>query len=312
MSNWPQSLLYSMVFNNLTVFFGAGVSSEFNLKTWGELVDYLGSEMILDNNSAAEFKKSVEEKDYLNAIDLLFYTNEAEAIRLIEAEYMKEETINNIVESNEALLFNLGASAYLTTNIDNSLEDLLSQIGKKKTIVHNYVDEKNIKSKLVTRDFEKSPLVIRLHGDLSRPETMVFSQMQYSKIIREKNFVFEHLVPALFVSTMTVFVGYSINDPDIQLTLENIAKVRGLELNLLFINTDTSITKHKKKLFRDRFGIEVIDFFEGENQTERLKNALKELTNIRDFLVGMSSDEARDIINMGQSSRNGKIRDILK
>ncbi|TGE44802.1 hypothetical protein C6P25_02445, partial [Weissella confusa] len=167
MSNWPQSLLYSMVFNNLTVFFGAGVSSEFNLKTWGELVDYLGSEMILDDNSAAEFKKSVEEKDYLNAIDLLFYTNEAEAIRLIEAEYMKEETINNIVESNEALLFNLGASAYLTTNIDNSLEDLLSQIGKKKTIVHNYVDEKNIKSKLVTRDFEKSPLVIRLHGDLS-------------------------------------------------------------------------------------------------------------------------------------------------
>lgn len=313
MIQWPQTLLKSMLFNNLTVFFGAGVTKELGFKLWSELIEQLRSEISLNDDLVKELTESINSNNYLNAMDIFFSEKEQETVSLINRMYMLDEfDKNQILNSNEALLFELGASAYLTTNVDNSLEEVLGKKGKKSTVIYSYKNQEDIKDKLVDRDFDRNPLVVRLHGDLKEAKSLIFSQKQYSQLTKDNNFVFQYLIPSLLVSTMTLFVGYSIGDPDIQLILENTSRVRGLNLNLVLINTDPKLSTHQKELFTMRYGIKVIDIkFDELDQTQALKRGLTELATIRKKLKDLQPGDARDILLSGEIKRNSKLEELI-
>lgn len=313
MIDWPQPLLKSLFSENLTIFFGAGVTKELEFDLWSELIHRLNEEIKIPEELTSELTTSIDSKDYLNAMDIFLTAKEEETIHIINETYKHDEFKHHeLVASNEALLFELGASAYLTTNIDNSLDEVLGMTGKKQTAVYSYKNQNDIKNRLISRD-SRDPLVIRLHGDLQDIDSLIFSQEQYSRLNKDNNFIFEYIIPALLVSTMTLFVGYSLNDPDIQLILENTAKVRGLNLNLLLLNTDSTLSDHKKHLFTQRYGIKVIDLFtnDNDNPTDSLKVGLKELAAIRRVLADMQPGAVRELLAKGEKSRTQELMDLI-
>lgn len=318
MFNWPKTLLRGLAYDNLTIFFGAGIPCEFNLPLWNELVDKLFEEMksSLSAEEQAEFKDFVKVKDYLNAIELLMYKNEEIVLDCLENAFNKDDFDSfNLEESNENLLFKLNANSYLTTNIDNSLEEIKGLSGKKAASIYSYKNEKDIRDKLIFHNSEKDPLIIRVHGELKDVSSLIFSQSQYSKLNKEDFFIFNQLIPSLFLVSTVLIVGYSISDPDIQLILEKTAKIKGTKDNIFFINADGKLSKHKKRMFTNQFGIKILDIYTDLDTTyditHMLKKRLNELIDLKDILLGYSLNDKRKLFKNGQQSIYDELKQTL-
>ena len=183
--------------------------------------------------------------------------------------------------SNEKLLFDLGAEIYLTTNIDSSLEYVKAHIGKASLPIWNYkTDAVEIRDALITRGVEENPLVIRLHGDLNNKESLIFTSTDYAQLRLKNNYVFETLLPAILTTYTILFVGYSLDDPDIKMLLENVSKVQGRNLNLIALFDDGDkevITVHKENYFKANFGVDIIRMNKLGNENKN--RTIKEIFN---------------------------------
>ena len=317
MINWPKTLLRGLAYENLTVVFGAGIPYEFEFPLWGTLVDKLILEMNhqLDSEEKNELQEYTKTKDYLNAIELLMDKDKSLTLDLMENTFKYDSFSNyQLEESNEHLLFSLNANTYLTTNIDNSLEEVKGLSGTKAANIYSYKNEKDIRDKLIFHNSERDPLIVRIHGELKDHSSLIFSQTQYSELNKTEQFVFTNLLPSLFLTSIVIIVGYSISDPDIQLILEKSSIVKGNKDNVFFINADPKQTRHQKKMFYKRFGIKVLDVYEAEqtNISESLKRALRELVNLKEVMKKYDSIEKRELFKCGDGSIQEKLKQELK
>ena len=317
MFNWPKTLLRGLAYENLTVVFGAGIPYEFGFPLWGQLIDKIISE--LDNKLNDDEKKELEEytktKDYLNAIELLMYKDKESTIDLLENTFRYDSfTEYNLEDSNGHLLFSLNANSYITTNIDNSLEEVKGLSGKRAANIYSYKNEKDIRDKLIFHNSERDPLIVRIHGELKDHSSLIFSQTQYTDLNKEDLFVFTQLLPSLFLTSIVIIAGYSISDPDIQLILERSSIVKGNKDNIFFINADPKQTPHQKRMFSKRFGIRVLDVYttEKNNITESLKIALKELVSLKEIIKHYDAAEKRELFKCGDKSIQAKLSKELE
>lgn len=303
MFEWPKTLLRGLADNNLTILFGAGIPHEFGFPLWNELVEKLekGITKKLEMDEKNELTEFINSRDYLNAIELLMFKDRENVIDIIEESFNYDDFNKyDLKNSNENLLFALNANTYITTNIDNSLEEIKGLSGKKRANIYCYKNEQDIKDKLIFHNPENDPLILRIHGELKDHSSLIFSQSQYSNLNREYLFVFEQLLPSLFLTSIVLIVGYSINDPDIQLILEKSSKVKGNRNNIFFINADKNLTDYKKRMLLERYGIKVLDIHNEQTDiTKILKVNLKELVSIKKKLLNCSFDEKRDFFQKG-------------
>ncbi|WP_081313342.1 SIR2 family protein [Brochothrix thermosphacta] len=185
--------------------------------------------------------------------------------------------------------------------MDNSLGSIKGLSGKKAANIYCY-DDKDVRDKIIFNDGENDPLILRLHGELKNTNSLIFSQTQYTELMRQDYFVFEQLIPAVLLTSAVIIVGYSLNDPDIQLVLENTAKNKGIRSNIYLISTDNQVFEHRKKIFSNRYGIEIIDIYTEQGHTMSLKFALEELVQLKKILSEKNRSEKRDLFKL----MNGK------
>jgi CheY-like chemotaxis protein len=105
------------------------------------------------------------------------------------------------------LLANFPCRVYVTTNYDSLLETALHV---RKKAVHTICNDDD----LALWDENAEIQVMKLHGDLDRPRTLVISHEDYSRLL-SGNFATGRKLADLFWHRPFVFVGYSMNDPDI-------------------------------------------------------------------------------------------------
>lgn len=294
---WPKMLMQAILSNRLAIFFGAGIGVEFGFKSWEALVEELYNRIEIDDTQTSdEITNAIKYRDFLTALDILKTSNQSdfESILSSENSNFNGEDISN---SNEKLLFDLGAEIYLTTNIDSSLEYVKAHIGKASLPIWNYkTDAVEIRDALITRGVEENPLVIRLHGDLNNKESLIFTSTDYAQLRLKNNYVFETLLPAILTTYTILFVGYSLDDPDIKMLLENVSKVQGRNLNLIALFDDGDkevITVHKENYFKANFGVDIIRMNKlgNENKTEQLKRYLTDLLFIKRKMDPVQNDE---------------------
>lgn len=315
MIKWPKMLLKGLAYDNLTILFGAGIPYEFDFPLWDKLVDLIFEEIKSELNSSEtlEIQEYIKAKDYLNVIEILSHKNQEEVIDFINNQFYKDDFDREKVEnSNEKLLFDLNANVYLTTNVDNSLEEVKGLAGKKAANIYSYKNDNDIRDKLISHNSEKDPLIVRLHGELKEYSSLIFTQSQYSKLNKKDLFVFKQLLPSLFLVTTVLIIGYSISDPDIQLILEKTTKIKGKRNNIFFINVDPNLSEHKKRMFRMRFGIYVIDIPQTEDDmTLELKNILTQMVEIKKKLCEYTLSEKRELFKKGDSTISRELKKAL-
>lgn len=131
-----------------------------------------------------------------------------------------------------------------TSNYDSLVEDSLRNAGKKPRI-------KNSSNKLTERGQRGDCTVYKLHGDLTRPDTIVLTRDDYRNYVREFPGFRDRLRSDLSERTF-LFLGFSFNDPHLDLILNELrlAFGDGKQREHFLIMRRENRTGHSQKKYR--------------------------------------------------------------
>lgn len=212
--NPPASLVRYVRDGRCVLFCGSGLSAWARLPTWRtlleEIVKQLADEMADDAN-LEELKRLLEAGKLLDVAD---HCKEALGRRYndILSEHLRGAA-GDIPEPHKVIV-QTPFAAVVTTNYDKLLERSYASLGSwPKTPTHRDVDA------LGPLLFDGGFFILKAHGDIDRPDSMVLTTRDYQEIIHS-NPAFNSIFSAILLTKAVLFVGYSLSDPDFRLLLD--------------------------------------------------------------------------------------------
>ncbi|MFD2161498.1 SIR2 family protein [Paradesertivirga mongoliensis] len=206
----PQRIKDAIKANNLIIFAGAGLSEKFNLPNWSKLV-----EDVITAIGREDYKLFIPllRNKLMSASDVL------DKLRAEHHEINKYVSSNfNIQEGDLALhkKLLLLSGQIITTNFDNAFE----KASDNSIIPSIYTSTYNIS------EINKSnkPYIFKLHGSFSEPDNCILFKEQYEKLYSVVTAAKEKL-KSIFAEKTILFIGFSFNDPDINLIFDTLDRV---------------------------------------------------------------------------------------
>lgn len=238
--------------NKLVVFVGAGVSTNSGLPSWSGLID--------------AFASSVGKKGMYSTDDFLkipqYYYNE----RGFKEYYdVITEAFNVKVKPNpiHEIIYELNPAHIVTTNYD----DLLEQAALEKGMFYDVVKQ--------DRDLPYTPnnkMIVKMHGDLGAKNVVLKEDDYLSYSTKFK--LIENFVKSLFATYTVLFVGYSVNDPDVKLLFQWVKDILKEDFqNAYLLNSDSTlkdIDRIEFEYYRHR-GINVLYFSAAKELIESIQ-----------------------------------------
>ena len=266
--------------NKLVVFVGAGVSKNVpGMPGWGELIAKMAEAIGYSRCDLCRHKHECREKcgecpKKDSCTQQCFGINDFssdEYLKIPQYVYNKSqekyrETLCSSI-SGEAYpdaplskaIFEINPAHIITTNYDKLLESSNSEFCKQYDVI---VSDKNL---LVAN---KSKYIIKMHGDVSHPETIVLKEQDYLEY-SQKHVLMELFVKSLLADHTILFLGYSLNDYNVKQILSWINYLR---------SQNNAILKN------DALGYIVLDEDSiDDNQLDYYSNNCIKVINIRDI-----------------------------
>lgn len=221
--NWPNSLIAEIAQRRCIVFLGAGASAGCRSETgnvppdWKTFLEGLIS-LIPVTHSFAEQKQMIT--------DLIAKDKYLEAAEVIHA-LVPVADYNNFIRNQldqprfqpsaiHEIVLELDPKIVVTTNYDRIYDNYCTNGASRDGYNVSRYYEDHLVSDL------RSPIrtIIKAHGCVSNPAKIVLTKSQYFRAKKDYPNFFR-ILDALFLTNTLLFIGYSLNDPDIQLVLEN-------------------------------------------------------------------------------------------
>jgi hypothetical protein len=131
----------------------------------------------------------------------------------------------------------------LTTNLDFLLERAYDNCGRPYLPI---VDE----DLLPFRPVDNEVRLIKMHGDLHHPNSLVITEEDYSKFQIRRERIFQEIIH-LMVNHSLLFIGYSIDDPDFQqiwgIVDEQFKSMRRPAYAILLGASETKINEYQRR-----------------------------------------------------------------
>ncbi len=285
----PDSLINALKSGNCVLLAGSGLSrrclsrNRKPLPNWNELLKLL---VIEANNNSLTTKNVIKElNDLLSRGEYLMVAQEL--IELIGEENVKA-IINKSLDPDgitpsrlHEILSITPFRFFITTNYDNLLERAFWGTWHRQ-IERVCFDDTSQFVKLLNQN---SKLVLKLHGDLDRPDTLVLGQKQYQYLLQNENY--NNVLDDIFKNNSVLMLGYGLGDIDIQLTLDRLAnRSKSSFPHFLLCPKDSKSSIEKKRLAIDRnvHVIEYVDYFGFHNHLDTfLKGANIAIDNSHEF-----------------------------
>jgi tetratricopeptide (TPR) repeat protein len=176
----------------LAVFVGAGCSISFGLPSWPDLIDGLLKKYKIKNKERDVFRLASRLERGLGPLKF-------------REEIVRSLRINEIGKSDlHDALINLETNLFITTNYDTLLEDYFKVKGISPFIITNPKDIPSIDPTKKT--------IVKLHGDLNSPSSLVITAADYTKYKSEKKGFIDWL-RLVAAQRSILFVGASFDDP---------------------------------------------------------------------------------------------------
>lgn len=220
MINWPEHLIEAIARRKCVLFLGSGISANaqndqgITPPTWEKFLNGI----LVRKQTELEPHKSVIEQmlkqnDYLTACEIIVDTIGENDFGELAADEFRRPGYKPS-EFHEAI-YSLDSRLVLTPNIDKIYEQYAMNESHSTVVAKSYYEE-DIAKYLRTSDY----LIIRVHGHIDDVSKIIFTRKQYS-LARCKYASFYRILEALILTHTFIFLGCGINDPDIQLVLEN-------------------------------------------------------------------------------------------
>ncbi len=228
--------------NNLVVFVGSGLSQRFNLPSWNKLVE--------------DVIKEIDDEKYNVFLPVLKIGSmpPIDVLEILKPEHnlIKRYIKNNFFIQNGDYTLHRKiielTGQVITTNYDNAFE----KASDYKITPAVYTSTFNISE--INKD--NASYIFKLHGSYSEPDSCIIFKDNYNDLYSKETAAREKL-KAIFAEKTILFLGFSFNDPDINLIFSNLDLAFGNN-NKHFVLT-TESTKFKEYKFLNTIAISNFD-----------------------------------------------------
>lgn len=261
---WPDSLVREIVEKRCVIHVGSGVSCQAKDKdgnrppSWPSLLTQLKDEVVFDLEAKTLIQEFVSEKRYLDAAEIIRLKGSAAEFgakvrRLfIEPEYD--------ISLSHQLLVGIAPKIFVTTNYDTLLEGaLIAGPG------HNsYTQFEHTREGLLDAVRSPSTILVKLHGCAKYPNDIILSRSDYFRLRKKYSFCFD-VVSSVYKLHTVLFVGCGIEDPDINLILENNQiQVDARNPSYAMVGSKSYAAKLRETI-RSQYNIELITFNQADS-----------------------------------------------
>lgn len=269
--SWPASLVDRIVADRWVLFIGSGVSASCkngageSPPTWSALLLKLCA-VIADSKQRKVGEQLVASRDLLSAADHIKYTLAQEgnlagyeqAVRLaVEGPPADRFQPSDLHE----VLLSLDPKVVFTTNYDKLFE-LASKGGFRDVPVTSQSLGDELR--------RGEPAFVKLHGSTDAITDITLTRTDFSRVTMRGREIFDTLRSLALTSTI-LFVGYSLDDPDIQLVLQAVGRP-GMVPEAHFMLTKKPSSASRVQVFKESFGVTVLTYTGGHaNATKALK-----------------------------------------
>lgn len=273
---WPEEIVSAIAHRKSVLFLGAGISASaknaqgINPPTWKEflndLIEKYNNQLV---NYIDELNRLLLEKNYLMACEIVVDSIGETKFE----EYVADRFRRPAFEPNELheLIFSLDSRIVVTPNVDKIYERY-AMAKSKGTIVSKSYKDSDVAKYLRTDDY----LIIKSHGSSDEAQSLIFTHKQYAEA-RCKYGAFYQLLDALILTHTFVFLGCGINDPDIELLLENSNFNHPYCKPHYFISPKGEISEGMKKSIEKNRNLEIIEYENEDGTHTNFRIALESL-----------------------------------
>jgi hypothetical protein len=219
MIDWPQSLVEEIASKRSILFLGAGISSSsVNAKnerppSWEKLL----------SDASKQFVKPADQPFIDDLIKKGLYLDAAEVVfdGVMQADrrvfFQKSLSLPRFVSSQyHAAIQEIDAKIVVTTNYDQLYEEQCGALVAGRGYSVRKYNDRNLLNDVRSKD----NLIVKAHGCMNNTEDLILTRSDYFKI-KKDHAQFYNILDSLLTVNTVVFLGCSMNDPDIQLILEN-------------------------------------------------------------------------------------------
>lgn len=210
----PPSLARNLANRRCVLFAGAGLSAWAKLPTWRDLLTGMVEEVRAEtlDDDHGELDRLIERGKYLELAD---HCREQLGPRYTELLADRLRAADGAIPEVHRLAIGMPFAAWVTTNFDKLLERAYTEVrgGWPRTMTHRDADS------LGMALFDGAPFILKAHGDIDKPDSLVFTTRDYREIIHA-NPAFNAVFSAILLTNAILFVGYSLSDPDFRLLLD--------------------------------------------------------------------------------------------
>lgn len=274
--NWPKSLVTEIAHRRCIIFLGSGASagsvSSVDSKrppTWKSFLDQIISLIQGHDDKKAIINELIQKDRYLEAAEVIY-------------ELVPKPDYNQFIKSEldlpkyqpskiHEIVLDLDPKIVITTNYDKIYDNYCTTGGSSD----GYNISKYYESHLVDNLRSPTRVIIKAHGCVSDPAKIVLTKSQYFKARKDYS-NFYKVLDALFLTHTILFIGYSLNDPDIQLVLENVNIMAPSDHPHYFVIGD-DMEDILKRSNKNSYNIEFIEFPSGN--FNELNTGLAELSD---------------------------------
>ena len=215
--SWPDSLVREVAERRAIIFVGSGISKSAHaaFPTWVDLLNQLSTKLS-KNKDKALVGQLIRQGRLLDAAQIIHDgMAKADLNSTLRAIFQVRPVPHGEIYRD---ILQLDPKVIITTNYDEFVEKNFEHYSKGAE-AHSISDHKSTK---LLNDL-RSPIrsIVKMHGCITDPSSLVLDRISYYNARRDNPSIFSIIQSLMTVNTV-LFLGYSMSDPDIQITLENI------------------------------------------------------------------------------------------
>lgn len=251
--------------NKLIVFVGAGVSCNVEgMPDWNALIGKMAEAIkyskcsvcrkkTKDCNKTCKLRYSYSTDEYLK-IPQYVYNKSRKLYKQVLMDNIRDMDVNAPLSN---AIVELEPAHIITTNYDKLIEKCESAKQGNFEVIVNDRDLLNS---------EKNKYIIKMHGDVEYPETIVLKEADYLEY-SQKHVLIEMFVKSLLADHTILFLGYSLNDYNIKLIISwiNYIRMQNKALNadrkFGYIVVDNAKMSASQKRYFEKNNIGVINLY---------------------------------------------------
>jgi hypothetical protein len=256
------------------VYVGAGLSMGAGLPSWPQLLNDLID--IIERKGIAASR--IDEMRILSSQPAKFLLLAEEIRDLIQNDLEKlirerfEDKSKQPTETHDSLV-KLKTKFIITTNYDTLIEKaLVKNYNNFFPTVYTYKDASSINYSLWNNDH----FVLKAHGDAKTPKEIVLTERDYRNIIYNQS-GYQSILHAIFSTNSILFIGVSLNDPELLLLLSYIHNIfHGGTPNHYALMSRDAVNQTEIERWRKDYNIQIVSYDPVDNHKE-VKNYIDEI-----------------------------------